>query len=134
VPEVWHNPSPFTETDENRLAAASPAPGSVAVDKSAATASLPFFTSLQPDGDRSHSGTPGRSAAGGSEDLPKRFQYSKRSLWYGQPSLRDNDTAESSTSFQDEYAEANSYIETADASVYPEVCYYPVTEGPRPVE
>jgi len=28
----------------------------------------------------------------------------------------------------------NSYIETADASVYTEVCYYPVTEGPRPVE
>jgi len=28
----------------------------------------------------------------------------------------------------------NSYIETADASVYPEVCYYPVAEGPRPVE
>jgi len=28
----------------------------------------------------------------------------------------------------------NSYIETADASVYTEVCYYPVTEGSRPVE
>jgi hypothetical protein len=26
------------------------------------------------------------------------------------------------------------YIETADASVYPKVCYYPVTEGSRPVE
>jgi len=27
-----------------------------------------------------------------------------------------------------------SYIETADASVYPKVCYYPVTEGSRPIE
>jgi hypothetical protein len=48
--------------------------------------------------------------------------------------LRDNNTVESSTSFQNESTEVNSYIETADASVYPEVCYYPVTEGSRPVE
>lgn len=32
------------------------------------------------------------------------------------------------------YTEANSYIETADAGVYTKVSYYPVTEGPRPVE
>lgn len=28
---VWHDPSTFTVTDENRLAAASPAPGSAAM-------------------------------------------------------------------------------------------------------
>lgn len=26
------------------------------------------------------------------------------------------------------------YIESVDASVYPKVCYYPVTEGSRPIE
>jgi hypothetical protein len=53
VPVVWHNPSSFTVTDENRLAAASPAPGSAAEDKSTATAALLCLTSLQPDGGRS---------------------------------------------------------------------------------
>lgn len=37
----------------------------IAVDKSAAVATLSFFTSLQPDGSRSCGGTPGRSAAVG---------------------------------------------------------------------
>lgn len=41
---------------------------------------------------------------------------------------------ESARTLQNELAEASSYIETADASVYPEVCYYPVTEGSRPIE
>jgi len=41
---------------------------------------------------------------------------------------------ESARTFQNEPAEASSYIETADASVYPKVCYYPVTEGSRPIE
>jgi hypothetical protein len=36
--------------------------------------------------------------------------------------------------YRNEDTEVNSYIETADASVYPKVCYYPVTEGSRPVE
>jgi len=41
---------------------------------------------------------------------------------------------ESARTFQNELAEASSYTETADASVYPKVCYYPVTEGSRPIE
>jgi len=57
----------------------------------------------------------------------------KRSLRYGQPSLHDNDTAGSARLSSNEHRSVQ-YIETADASVYPKVCYYPVTEGSRPVE
>jgi len=42
--------------------------------------------------------------------------------------------SESARTFRNELAEASSYIETADASVYSKVCYYPVTEGSRPIE
>jgi len=42
---------------------------------------------------------------------------------------------ESARTFQNEPSpKRGSYIETADASVYPKVCYYPVTEGSRPIE
>jgi len=64
---VWRYPSSFTVTDENRLAAASPAPGSGAVNKFAAPATLLCFTSKQLDGDRSHGDTPGRSVVGESQ-------------------------------------------------------------------
>jgi len=41
---------------------------------------------------------------------------------------------EGARAFQNGGTEVSSYIETADAGVYTQVCYYPVTEGPRPVE
>lgn len=46
--------------------------------------------------------------------------------------MRDNNTAGSARLPRNEHRSAH-YIETADASVYPKVCYYPVTEGSRPV-
>ena len=59
--EVWHYPSSSRQTDENRLVATSPAPGSRtrSTGVEAALASLFGFTSEQPDGGRSHCGTPG---------------------------------------------------------------------------
>jgi len=69
----------------------------------------------------------------GPKTFPKTLAIKKRSLRYGQPSLLDNDTARSARNSQNEGTEVSSYIETADAGVYTQVCYYPVTEGSRPV-
>jgi len=66
---------------------------SAPANKFSGTATLLCLASKQLDGDRSHSGTPGRSAYGRSRVTYRTLTVKKRSLRYGQPSLRDNDTA-----------------------------------------
>jgi len=63
--EVWHDPSSLRQTDENRLVATSPAPGSRTRFQPELKRRWPLclaLTSEQPDGGRSHCGTPGSRA------------------------------------------------------------------------